>query len=74
MPDAHYTAARESYGSCSVNTEAALATLAGTPISLHCWQDDDDSGFERTGRVVVPTDLWRTGPIMLKSSVELHPN
>ncbi len=43
-----YGRAREQYGELGVDTEAALATLAGVPVSLHCWQGDDIAGFEGT--------------------------
>lgn len=41
-----YTNAREQFAAWGVDTEAALATLAATPVSLHCWQGDDVDGFE----------------------------
>jgi L-rhamnose isomerase len=41
-----YEAARERYAALGVDTEAALARLAGIPISLHCWQGDDVGGFD----------------------------
>jgi L-rhamnose isomerase len=41
-----YTLAKEQFAAWGVDTEAALATLAATPISLHCWQGDDVDGFE----------------------------
>lgn len=41
-----YELARERYASLGVNTEAALETLVGIPVSLHCWQGDDVAGFE----------------------------
>ncbi len=41
-----YTIARERYAELGVDTEAAMNTLATIPISLHCWQGDDVSGFE----------------------------
>jgi L-rhamnose isomerase len=41
-----YESARETYAELGVDTEAALATLAATPLSLHCWQGDDVRGFE----------------------------
>ena len=41
-----YNLARERYASMGVDTEQALAALAGIPISLHCWQGDDVAGFE----------------------------
>jgi L-rhamnose isomerase len=41
-----YDLAREAYVAQGVDTEAALRTLAATPVSLHCWQGDDVTGFE----------------------------
>ena len=45
-----YTLARDRYDTLGVDVEAALATLATVPISLHCWQGDDVGGFEEPGR------------------------
>ncbi len=42
-----FVAAAEAYQALGVDVEAALATLAATPISLHCWQGDDVGGFEK---------------------------
>ena len=39
----------DAYACLGVDPHAALATLARTPISLHCWQGDDVGGFERAG-------------------------
>jgi L-rhamnose isomerase len=44
-----YALARERYAEIGVDTEAALAALAGIPVSLHCWQGDDIGGFEGNG-------------------------
>ncbi len=41
-----YEIAKELYAGLGVDTEKALETLAGTEISLHCWQGDDCAGFE----------------------------
>lgn len=41
-----YSFAKEAYAQMGVDAETALATLARTPISLHCWQGDDVGGFE----------------------------
>ena len=41
-----YALAKERYAALDVDTEQALDTLALTPISLHCWQGDDVTGFE----------------------------
>lgn len=34
------------YKSYGVDVEAALGKLSGIPISVHCWQGDDVTGFE----------------------------
>src|SRR6478672_10869645 len=48
MPTA-YDLAKEQYAALGINTDAALQTLASIPISLHCWQGDDVTGFENQG-------------------------
>ncbi|TWU32960.1 L-rhamnose isomerase [Novipirellula artificiosorum] len=47
--DHAYQLARERYESLGVDVDAALDRLKTIPISLHCWQGDDVSGFEGTG-------------------------
>ncbi len=44
-----FAAARERYAALGVDVDAALARLAGIPVSLHCWQGDDVGGFENAG-------------------------
>lgn len=44
-----YKLAQTHYAGFGVDTEAAMAKLAGIPISLHCWQGDDVGGFENSG-------------------------
>jgi len=44
-----YEAAREAYKALGIDTDAALKTLAGIPISMHCWQGDDVIGFDSIG-------------------------
>ena len=56
-----YTLAREAYAATGVDTETALATLARTPISLHCWQGDDVGGFERPGATLDGGGIQATG-------------
>ncbi len=41
-----YELAKESYAAWGIDTEAAMAALDTLPISLHCWQGDDVTGFE----------------------------
>ena len=43
---AAYEMAQERYAALGVDVAAALDTLVGVPISLHCWQGDDVLGFE----------------------------
>lgn len=41
-----YQLARDQYSEWGVDTESAIKQLARIPISMHCWQGDDVSGFE----------------------------
>lgn len=41
-----YEAAKALYASIGVDTDEALKKLAGTKVSMHCWQGDDVRGFE----------------------------
>ncbi len=38
--------AREVYSKYGVDVDAALASVAKTPVSIHCWQGEDVHGFE----------------------------
>ena len=61
MPPTPYSFARENYAALGVDTEAVLATLARTPISLHCWQGDDVGGFEKPNAVLSGGGIQATG-------------
>ncbi len=41
-----YLAAKDRYARFNVNSDKALGILSEIPLSLHCWQGDDVSGFE----------------------------
>lgn len=41
-----YALAKERYAAIGVDTDKAIEALINTPISLHCWQADDVTGFE----------------------------
>jgi len=41
-----YALARKAYAALGVDAEAAIRTALAIPISLHCWQGDDVTGFE----------------------------
>ena len=42
----NYDYAKNVYASLGVDVEKAMDRLAAIPVSLHCWQGDDVSGFE----------------------------
>ncbi len=56
-----YQSAVETYASLGVDTEKALAKLAATPISLHCWQGDDVGGFEKADATLSGGGIQTTG-------------
>lgn len=45
----NYEIAKKKYEAIGVDTEAALETLKKIPVSLHCWQGDDVTGFDHDG-------------------------
>ncbi len=46
-----YADAREQYAAWNVDTEKAIAQTLATPLSLHCWQGDDVTGFENASGI-----------------------
>ena len=44
-----YQTAKKVFAEYGVDTDKAIETLAGIPISLHCWQGDDVTGFDHDG-------------------------
>ncbi len=42
-----YESAKAAFADWDVDTEAAISRLKTVPISVHCWQGDDVTGFER---------------------------
>lgn len=44
-----YESARELYQALGVDTDKAIETLKNLPISMHCWQGDDVTGFDHDG-------------------------
>jgi L-rhamnose isomerase len=61
MTPSAYPAAREDYAASGIDAEAALATLAATPVSIQCWQGDDVGGFERPGATLDGGGIQVTG-------------
>lgn len=46
-----YEQAKKIYAGIGVDTDAAIEELLKLPISMHCWQGDDVSGFEDAGEL-----------------------
>ena len=44
-----YESAKTIYASIGVDTEAAIEKMKQIPVSLHCWQGDDVTGFDHDG-------------------------
>ncbi len=59
--DSAYMLAKERYGKLGVDVEAAMDALEKTPISIHCWQGDDVTGFENIEKGVSRGGLQATG-------------
>ena len=49
MANKAYERAREVYASWGIDTEKAIETLKNAPVSVHCWQGDDVTGFDHDG-------------------------
>ena len=41
-----FSYAVEQFADAGVDVENALQAMAATPVSMHCWQGDDVTGFE----------------------------
>ena len=44
-----YDYAREVFADLGVDTERAMQAADAIPVSMHCWQGDDVTGFDGTG-------------------------
>lgn len=44
-----YLYAKAAYAAIGVDTDAAIEKLKEIPVSLHCWQGDDVTGFDHEG-------------------------
>jgi len=59
--DSAYRLAKERYSDLGVDVISALGVLAKTPVSIHCWQGDDVTGFENIEKGVSGGGLKATG-------------
>ena len=44
-----YELARERYAALGIDTDKVIEKVLSTPLSMHCWQGDDVTGFENVG-------------------------
>lgn len=44
-----YESAKAIYAKLGIDTDAVIAKLKDVPVSLHCWQGDDVTGFDHDG-------------------------
>ena len=56
-----YERACEAYAALGVDADAAIERTRALPVSLHCWQADDVTGFEAAGEAVASGGLLATG-------------
>lgn len=72
--EAAYEAAKKLYAALGVDVDQALAVLADTPVSVHCWQGDDVGGFEVQEEAVDGGGIMATGnfPGRARSANELR--
>jgi len=47
-----YTQTKNRYEAMGIDVEDTLKKLSDVPISIHCWQGDDITGFESTGEAL----------------------
>ena len=43
-----YLFAKQRFAELGIDTELAMQAMADLPVSMHCWQGDDVSGFEKS--------------------------
>jgi len=68
MSTSPYKIAQEQYAAIGVDTEAAIARLDQIPVSMHCWQGDDVSGFESDEKAGAGNGCLATGNYLGKAS------
>ncbi len=56
-----YQLAKERYAAWGLDADAAIRRALKVPVSLHCWQADDNVGFERRAGDVAGGGILATG-------------
>ena len=66
-----FESAKEQYAAWGVDVEKALAALREVPVSIHCWQGDDVTGWRAAARpfpgAYRPQGIIPDGPGALRS-------
>jgi len=57
MDNMSYEEAKKKYKEYGIDTEEAMETAASIPISIHCWQGDDVTGFDSCAVSAADGDL-----------------
>ncbi|RKX86092.1 MAG: L-rhamnose isomerase [Spirochaetes bacterium] len=57
----NYGRAKEIYSLYGVNTDNVLNTIKNIPLSMHCWQGDDVTGFEKGKEGLTGGGILATG-------------
>lgn len=66
-----YLSSKEMYEQIGVDTDKAIDTLKDIPVSLHCWQGDDVSGFDHEGPLTGGIQATGNYPYKAKTPEEL---
>ena len=63
-----YEEAKKKYAKIGVDTDKAIKILKDVPISLHCWQGDDVTGFDNDGPLTGGIQTTGNYPCLLYTS------
>ena len=66
-----YLSAKEIYKKLEIDTDQVLKSLQTVPISMHCWQGDDVTGFEGAGALTGGIQATGNYPGKARNSEEL---
>lgn len=66
-----YVSAKEIFAAIGVDTDAALEILKRVPVSMHCWQGDDVTGFDHDGPLTGGIQTTGDYPGKARTSEEL---
>lgn len=66
-----YQEAKKRYAAIGVDTDAAIKLLKDIPVSLHCWQGDDVTGFDHDGPLTGGIQATGNYPGKAKTPAEL---